>query len=161
MLFTNHVAAAVKSFCLITSLLFPLRTLSAQTTDAAILGVAHDSLQANLGRIATRNGASAPWNSRVDLRLARAFHIYRAQSIELTVDVFNFLNLLNSDWGGQYLLPTGISTQNPVLQRIPLLNVVGFDQVTQRYRYTVNQNFGVLQKQGDPFTIQLGGRYIF
>ena len=44
MLFTNHVAAAVKSFCLITSLLFPLRTLSAQTTDAAILGVAHDSV---------------------------------------------------------------------------------------------------------------------
>ena len=123
--------------------------------------VAREYLQENLGRIATRNGASAPWNSRVDLRLARAFHLYKAQSIELTLDVFNFLNLLNSDWGGQYLLPTGISTQNPVLQRLPLLNVVGFDQATQRYRYTVNQNFGVLQKQGDPFTIQLGGRYIF
>ena len=75
--------------------------------------------------------------------------------------MFNFLNLLDSDWGGQYLLPTGISTQNPVLQRLPLLNVVGFDQAAQRYRYTVNRNFGVLQKQGDPYTVQLGGRYIF
>jgi hypothetical protein len=123
--------------------------------------VAREYLQKNLGQIASRNGGSAPWNSRVDLRLAKSFHIYKAQAIEFTIDVFNFLNLLNSDWGGQYLLPTGISTQNPVLQRLPLLNVVGFDQATQRYRYTVNQNFGVLQKQGDPYTIQLGGRYIF
>jgi hypothetical protein len=131
----------------------------------AVLGnpdnVARDYLQNNLGRIASRNGASAPWNSRVDLRLARAFHIHKAQAIEVTIDVFNFLNLLNSDWGGLYLLPTGISTQNPVLQRIPLLNVVGFDQGTQRYRYAVNRNFGVPQKQGDPYTIQIGARYVF
>jgi len=123
--------------------------------------VARDYLKANLGQIASRNGASAPWNSRVDLRLAKAFRIYKAQAIEFTIDVFNFMNLLNSDWGGQYLLPLGISTQNPVLQRIPLLNVVGFDQATQRYRYTVNQNFGVVQKQGDPYTIQIGARYMF
>jgi len=131
----------------------------------AVLGnpdnVAHDYLQKNLGQIASRNGATAPWNSRVDLRLAKAFHLYKAQSIEFTVDVFNFLNLLNSDWGGLYLLPAGISTQNPVLQRIPLLNVVGFDQGTQRYRYAVNRNFGVPQKQGDPYTIQTGARYVF
>ncbi len=123
--------------------------------------VGRDYLLKNLGQIASRNGASAPWNSRVDLRLARAFHIYKSQALELTIDVFNFLNLLNSSWGGQYLLPLGISTQNPVTQRIPLLNVVGFDQATQRYRYTVNENFGVLQKQGDPYNIQIGGRYIF
>jgi D-glycero-alpha-D-manno-heptose-7-phosphate kinase len=31
-----------------------------------------------------------------------------------------------------------------------------------KYVYiAVNQNFGVLQKQGDPYTIQIGGRYIF
>jgi hypothetical protein len=39
--------------------------------------------------------------------------------------------------------------------------VVGFDQATQRYRYAVNRNLGVLQKQGDPYTIQLGARYVF
>lgn len=123
--------------------------------------VAREYLQENLGQIASRNGARAPWSSRLDVRLARAFHIHGPQALEVSVDVFNFLNLLNNDWGGQYLLPVGISTQNPVLQRIPLLNVVGFDQATQEYRYTVNENFGVLQKQGDPFVIQLGARYIF
>ena len=69
--------------------------------------------------------------------------------------------VLDSDWGGLYLLPQAISNQNPVLQRIPLLNIVGFDQATRAYRYTVNENFGVLQKQGDPWTMQLGARYRF
>ena len=44
---------------------------------------------------------------------------------------------------------------------VDLLRIVGFDQATQRYRYTVNQNFGVVQKQGDPYTIQIGARYMF
>jgi hypothetical protein len=75
--------------------------------------------------------------------------------------VFNLLNLLNDDWGGQNLLPAGISAQNPVLQRQVLLNVAGFDQATQRYRYTVNRNVGVLQQGGDPWIMQLGARYRF
>jgi hypothetical protein len=79
----------------------------------------------------------------------------------VTVDVFDFANLLNRHWGSQYVLPVGISNQNPVVQRIPLLNVVGFDQATQRYVYTVNENAGVLQKGGDPYQIQIGGRYAF
>ena len=77
------------------------------------------------------------------------------------VDVYNFANLLNSRWGGQSLLPQGISASNPTTQQLPLLNVVGFDQVTRRYRYTVNENVGVLRKRGDPYQIQIGLRYGF
>jgi hypothetical protein len=58
-------------------------------------------------------------------------------------------------------LPVGISNQNPVVQRIPLLNVVGFNQATREYTYTVNENFGVLQKGGNPYQIQLAVRYGF
>lgn len=123
--------------------------------------VARDYLATHLGQIAGRNAVFAPWNARVDVRLGKTLPIVRGQAAELTVDIFNFLNLLDRDWGGQYLLPAGISVQNPVLQRLPLLNVVGFDQATQRYLYTVNENAGVLQKQGDPYLIQLGLRYGF
>lgn len=118
-------------------------------------------LRENLGRIATRNGAFAPWNSRIDVRLSKRMGTFRGQAAEFVVDVFNFANLLDRDWGGQYLLPQGISNQNPVVQRVPLLNVIGFDQVTQRYLYSVNESFGVLQKQGDPYQIQVGMRYEF
>jgi hypothetical protein len=123
--------------------------------------VARGYLRDNVGRVARRNGAFAPWAGRVDLRLARAVPTARGQRVELTADVFNAANLLNPRWGAQALLPVGISNQNPVVQRLPLLNVVGFDQATRRYRYTVNENFGVLQRGGDPYAVQLGLRYAF
>lgn len=53
-------------------------------------------------------------------------------------------DLLNRRWGAQYLLPVGIPNQNLAEQRIPLLNVMGFDQATRLYTYTVNENCGVL-----------------
>jgi len=58
-------------------------------------------------------------------------------------------------------LPIAISNQNPVVQRIPLLNVVGFNQATRQYVYTVNENFGVLAKAGTPYQMQLSVRYGF
>ena len=80
------------------------------------------------------------------------------RSAELLLDVFNVGNLLNRRWGAQYLLPVGISTQNPVVNRVPLLRVVGFDPSARRYRYTVNETAGVLPKGGDPYQLQLGLR---
>ena len=118
-------------------------------------------LRDNLGRVAPRNGAAVPWTERTDLRLAKTLGIVRSQSAEVGLDVFNLANLLNSAWGAEYLLPVGISNQNPVVQRVPLLNVVGFDQATRRYVYTVNENFGVLQMGGAPYQVQLAVRYRF
>ncbi len=123
--------------------------------------VARDYLRNNLGHIASRNGAFAPWTERIDLRLAKSIHPIGGQSAEIGIDVFNFANLLNHNWGAEYQLPVGISNQNPVVQRIPLLNVVGFNQATKQYNYTVNENFGVLQKGGNPYQIQLAVRYAF
>lgn len=123
--------------------------------------VAREYLLDNLGQIATRNGAVVPWVSRIDVRATRKFTTLRGQSVELGLDIFNFANLLNRKWGAEYQLPLGVSNQNPVVQRLPLLNVVGFDQATKRYRYTVNENFGVLPKGGNPYQIQLSLRYAF
>ena len=123
--------------------------------------VARDYMRHHLGEIAGRNTVHAPWSGRIDARLSKRLHSVGAQSAELTLDVFNFANLLNSRWGSQLVLPVGISSQNPVVQRIPLLNVVGFDQATRRYRYTVNESAGVLQRGGDPYQLQLGVRYNF
>jgi hypothetical protein len=123
--------------------------------------VARDYLRANLGHIAPRNGVFAPWTERVDMRLTKTLRAFRGQSAEIGLDVFNVANLMNHNWGAEYQLPIGISNQNPVVQRIPLLNVVGFNQATRQYVYTVNENFGVLQKGGNPYQIQLAVRYGF
>jgi hypothetical protein len=83
----------------------------------------------------------------------------RIQRAELLVDIFNLGHLLNSRWGAQYLLPVGISSQNPVVNRVPLLRVIGFDPATQRYRYSVNESAGVLPRGGDPYQLQVGVRF--
>jgi hypothetical protein len=110
-----------------------------------------DYVRDNVGRFAGRNAIYNPWQDRLDLRVAKTFRTLRGQSAELTIDVFNLPNLLNPDWGGIY---SAGGAQN-------LLNVTGFDQATRRYRYTVNQNAGVLRKSGNPYQIQAGLAYKF
>jgi hypothetical protein len=120
--------------------------------------VARDYIRENLGRIAERNGGRAPFTQRIDVRFARTFSTRSTGDVELTIDVFNFANLLNRRWGGQFLLPPGLSPSNPISQQLSLLNVVGFDQQTRTYRYTVNEGVGVLRKRGEPYQVQLGAR---
>lgn len=113
---------------------------------------AREYLRDNLGRIAARNGARNAFYGRLDLRLARRVPTLRGQSAEVTLDVFNFANLLDRDRGGQWVVPAGNQA---------LLSITGFDANTRRYAYSVNENFGVARKQGDPYQIQLGARYGF
>jgi hypothetical protein len=105
----------------------------------------------NVGRFAERNALYNPWQERLDLRVAKTIRTFGGQAAELTIDVFNLPNLFNKEWGGIY---SAGSQQN-------LLNVTGFDQATRRYRYTVNQNAGVLRKSGNPYQIQAGLAYKF
>ena len=123
--------------------------------------VARDYLRHNLGKIATRNGAFAPWTERIDFRATKQVKTVGGQWISIGLDVFNVANLINSKWGAEYQLPVGISNQNPVVQRLPLLNVVGFNQSTRTYNYAVNESFGVLQKAGNPYQLQFSMRYGF
>jgi hypothetical protein len=115
-----------------------------------------------LGEIAGRNTLATPWSNRIDARVARTFSVRRSgriQRAELMVDIFNLGHLLNPRWGAQYRLPAGISSQNPVVNRVPLLRVIGFDPTTQRYRYSVNESAGVLPRGGDPYQLQVGVRF--
>jgi hypothetical protein len=110
-----------------------------------------DYVRDNVGRFAARNALYNPWQERLDLRVSKTLRTFGGQAAELTIDIFNLPNLLNKEWGGIYTAG----------QRQNLLNVTGFDQATQRYRYTVNQNAGVLRKSGDPYQIQAGLAYKF
>ena len=59
-------------------------------------------LSANRGRVAERNGAVYPWTHRFDLRIAQDFMIQaggQRYKLQGYIDVLNFGNLLNSEWG--------------------------------------------------------------
>ena len=111
---------------------------------------AKEYIRSALGTIADRNGGSNPFSGIFDLRMAKTFKTYKKQAFTLSLDVFNFANLLKKDWGVNY----NLGNQS-------LLFVSGFDQATQRYNYRVNENVGVIQQNGTPYQIQLGGRYAF
>ena len=59
-------------------------------------------LSSRKGQYTERNGAHTPWNHELDMKLMHEFRFKgknKAQSLQLSVDVFNVLNLLNNDWG--------------------------------------------------------------
>ena len=59
-------------------------------------------LRAHRGEIAERFGALNPWYSNIDLRILQDLALgsgTRRHNFQLSVDVLNFANLLNSSWG--------------------------------------------------------------
>lgn len=54
------------------------------------------------GEINPRNAARSPWQNQLDLRYALNIPVAGSRRVEFTADVFNFLNLLNKNWGWQY-----------------------------------------------------------
>jgi hypothetical protein len=79
-------------------------------------------LSKNKGLYAERNGGILPWRNQLDVRLLQDIFTTiggKRNTLQFSVDVFNFGNLLNSSWGnvqtttvsnGQVLVPVNFST---------------------------------------------------
>ncbi|WP_457653464.1 TonB-dependent receptor [Rhodocaloribacter sp.] len=64
-----------------------------------------DYLKSRRGKFAQRNGSRLPFENIIDLKIAQEVFgkiAGRKQKFEITLDIFNFTNLLNSDWGQRY-----------------------------------------------------------
>ncbi len=53
------------------------------------------------GRIMSRNSCTTPWTNLTNVAIRQSFGAGRFQNISLELQVFNFMNLLNSKWGHQ------------------------------------------------------------
>jgi hypothetical protein len=58
----------------------------------------NEYLSGNKGSIAERNASRAPFNDVLDLRIAQIIPLGFSE-LQLSLDILNFLNLLNSEWG--------------------------------------------------------------
>ena len=67
-----------------------------------------DCLREQRGRILARNTCETPWSHRLDLRASQTVEA-RGFSAQVTLDMLNVLNLLNSSWGI-------VQVANPVVQ---------------------------------------------
>lgn len=63
-------------------------------------------LSTRRGQYAERNGLRTPWNHELDVKLMHEFKVGREkkQSLQLSFDLFNLLNLISNDWGHIYFV---------------------------------------------------------
>ena len=80
-----------------------------------------DYLSAHRGQIAEKYGSTSPWYSRWDVRLTQEFGFGNGNNVQLSLDILNVGNLLNSDWGVRQIAtstglsqPVGVSVANSV-----------------------------------------------
>lgn len=64
---------------------------------------AHECLNSQRGKIMLRNSCRSPWTKVLNTSVRQSLPTLRGQNFILQLDIFNFLNLLNKNWGAQDL----------------------------------------------------------
>ncbi len=102
-----------------------------------------DYLDENRGGYAERNAVRGPWSHIVDLKVLQDFSFNvgdKKHTFQLSADIFNFTNLLNSEWGQRKFIRRNVS---------PLQTVSNGDTPV----FSVND--GVVNADGSPNLVEL------
>ena len=104
----------------------------------------------------SRYGALAPWRGRWDLKILQDFNFNVAENktntIQLSIDVLNVGNLLNSDWG---------LTQQPNNVQPIGVSVDGTNTPTYTFNENLTETYGYDSSLLNRWQAQFGVRYIF
>ena len=79
-----------------------LYTAAQQWTDLNAFIDGDKYMKTRRGQYAERNGLRTPWNNELDVKLMHEFKLGKSNkqhSLQLCLDIFNVLNLLNNNWG--------------------------------------------------------------
>ncbi|WP_080053731.1 TonB-dependent receptor [Spirosoma aerolatum] len=76
-----------------------------QATDFMAFVESDPYLKTRKGTFTERNGGRTPWNNTMDLRFLHEFKLKGRQSIQISYDIINFLNLLDKKLGYYYFSP--------------------------------------------------------
>jgi hypothetical protein len=125
-------------------------------------------LKGHKGQYAEKNGAQAPWRNQVDVRFAQdlfANLLKSRNSLQFTVDIFNFGNFLNSNWGkvkatnaSSLLVPTN-ATSGTIFQPGGAIRPT-FRLQTDR-NHVVTETFRDIVSITSTYYMQFGLRYTF
>jgi hypothetical protein len=143
-------------------------TLEEQST-AFFDYIAQDKyLKSRMGKYAERNGAINPWANRFDVKFQQDFYVNvkgKRNTLQVSLDVLNFGNLLNKDWGSvQY------SNMNNILvmtNNAAVGTTVNGTVVKPTFRLNpfnntmLSKTFSKTLGYGSTYSMQLGIRYIF
>jgi hypothetical protein len=131
----------------------------ANTGDGAALDAyinQDDYLKGRRGQYAERYGALAPWRSRWDVKVLQDFRLKvsenKTNTIQFSLDILNFGNLLNSNWG--------VIQQPNNVQPIGV-TVDGAGVPTYSFNQNQTTTFGFDSSLASRWQAQVGLRYIF
>jgi len=112
-------------------------------------------LRRQRGRILARNSCRNPWFGTLNARVTKGFATVSGQSLEVTADVYNALNLVNRRWGQSRL-----TALNPPAQ--PMLQLVGYDASAGRGVYRLQlPGLRQIQDLASRWQMELSVRYVF
>ncbi|WP_273216146.1 TonB-dependent receptor [Runella zeae] len=137
-----------------------------QQSDAFFQYIEQDAyLSKRKGQYAERNGAALPWRNQFDFRILQDFFVNvqgKRNTIQLSVDIFNLGNLLNSSWG-----LTKLINNNAILIPANNSSVVSGGTVKPTYRLGLDRG-GLIKDTfrdnvgfSSTYYMQFGVRYIF
>lgn len=127
-----------------------------------------DYLRSRKGKYAERNGALLPWRNSFDIKVMQDFFVNVAgkrNTIQVSLDILNFGNLLNKNWGlaqinnqNNILQPANVSSVGNIVAGVPVgptyrLNPFNNSMLSK----TFNNNISYFST----YSMQLGIRYIF
>ncbi|MBK7134271.1 MAG: TonB-dependent receptor [Bacteroidales bacterium] len=122
-------------------------------------------LSSHKGQYAERNGAVMPWRNSIDLKLMQDFYIDVAgkrNTIQISLDILNFANLLNNKWGiaqsynqGNILAQTNTSSIVPGGTVRPTFRLNPYNNTMLTKTFSNNISYA------STYSMQLGIRYIF
>ena len=96
------------------------------------------------GSIMARNSCRSPWQNRMDLSLRQSLPRIGGQNFTVQLDIFNFLNFLNREWGIIELpvLSANFPSQQVLTARGVTSNDLRTQQVNFEFNPTVRNNCG-------------------
>jgi hypothetical protein len=125
----------------------------------------HDCLNDQRGSIMKRNTCFTPWTNNFDVSIEQGITTLRGQNLSLRLDVFNFGNLLNKNWGRQITTgnfnPVQIYTASGLA--LPGGSTTGTTLANAVPRVTFDPNFNPFNYDNvfSNYSLQLSFRYSF
>jgi hypothetical protein len=140
-------------------------TAQAQS-DAFFAYIAQDKyLKSRQGMYAERNGAKMPWRNGIDIKILQDFFVNvggKRNTIQLSLDILNFTNLLNNKWGiAQSYNQGNILTQANVSSIVPGGTVVPTFRLNPYNNTMLTSTFRNNISYASTYSMQFGIRYIF
>lgn len=128
-----------------------------------------DYLRSRRGEYAERNGSRGPWNHVVDLKFLQDIYFKsgdKKHTLQLSIDIFNFTNLLNEDWGVRNFVRSNVqplqtvstSDDTPVFSFVDSVLTYDADGNPTGLNTEEVDDFGL---QSSRWQAQVGLRYIF